>query len=273
MALHPLEGWRYKKCRPPGRRDLATRGRESSRMRTVAAIIPLVLLISIGCTSSQGFNRTAMSERLHGTPAPNTEVRLPSHQSARPSPPFRLGIFFVKHQVPDTPSIRKVAWLSADRDQLLRELAPLRDEQLLADMFVLTDVRLRGADIKEIRQAGARFGADMVLIVDGVAGIDRYNNRYAWLYPTLLGAYLAPGTESDALMMATGSLLAVRSDWHMPIQIAEGQSKVKGAAAFVEDTAALKQAKERTIQVLGLRLADQLRLLTEELPRVKPNSQ
>ncbi|HBH78274.1 MAG TPA: hypothetical protein DDY39_00490 [Nitrospira sp.] len=230
-------------------------------MRTVAAIIPLVLLISIGCTSSQGFNRTAMSERLHGTPAPNTDVRLPSHQSARPSPPFRLGIFFVKHQVPDTPSIRKVAWLSADRDQLLRELAPLRDEQLLADMFVLTDVRLRGADIKEIRQAGARFGADMVLIVDGVAGIDRYNNRYAWLYPTLLGAYLAPGTKSDVLIMATGSLRAVRSDWHAPLQTTEAQSKTVGAAAFLEDNTPLQDAKKLAIQTLGKSIVEQLRLL------------
>ena len=230
-------------------------------MPTIAAIIPLVLLISIGCTSSQGFNRTAMSERLHGTPAPNTEVRLPSHQSARPSPPFRLGIFFVKHQVPDTPSIRKVEWLSADRDQLLRELAPLRDEQLLADTFVLTDVRLRGTDIKEIRQAGARFGADMILIVDGVAGIDRYNNYLAWLYPTLLGAYLAPGTESDALVMATGSLWAAHSDWHTLIQPVEERSKIVGAAAFLEDNASLQEAKKLAIQSIGKSIVEQLRLL------------
>jgi len=202
-----------------------------------------------------------MGERLHLDSHSTSETPPVLPGSTRPSPPVRLGIFFVKHQVPDTPSVRKVEWLSADRDQLLRELAPLRDEQLLADMFVLTDVRLRGNDIKEIRQAGARFGADMILIVDGVAGIDRYNNRFAWLYPTLLGAYLAPGTESDALVMATAHLLAIRSDWHAPIRIVETQSKAVGAAAFLDDNAPLNDAKGRAIQTLGKYIVEQLRLL------------
>ncbi|HRI40009.1 MAG TPA: hypothetical protein PLO50_15750, partial [Nitrospira sp.] len=158
-------------------------------------------------------------------------------------------------------SIRKIEWLSADRDQLLRELAPLRDEQLLADMFVLTDVRLRGDDIKEIRQAGARFGADVLLIIDGIAAIDRYNNRLAWLYPTLLGAYLVPGTESDALVMATGSLWATRSDWHAPIQTVEERSKAVGAAAFLEDKTPLRPAKYLAIQALSRHVTEQLRLL------------
>jgi hypothetical protein len=98
------------------------------------------------------------------------------------------------------------------------------------------DVTLRSDDIKGIRQAGARFGADMILIVDGVAGIDRYNNYLAWLYPTLIGAYLVPGSESDALVMATGSLWAIRSNWHALLPTVEERSKAVGAAAFLADT-------------------------------------
>ena len=225
--------------------------------------IALALMVagSAGCAGSRGFDQAAMREALHLDSHSTSETPSVLPGSARPSPPFRLGIFFVKHQVPDTPSIRKVEWLSADRDQLLRELAPLRDEQLLADTFVLTDVRLRGTDIKEIRQAGARFGADMTLIVDGVAGIDRYNNYLAWLYPTLLGAYLAPGTESDALVMATGSLWAAHSDWHTLIQPVEERSKIVGAAAFLEDNASLQEAKKLAIQSIGKSIVEQLRLL------------
>ena len=211
-----------------------------------------------GCAGSRGFDQAAMREALHLDSLSTLENQSVLHQIAHPSPPFRLGVFFAKHDVPDTPSIRKVKWLSADRDQLLRELAPLRDEQLLADMFVLTDVRLRGDDIKEIRQAGARFGADIVLIIDGIAALDRYNNRLAWLYPTLLGAYLVPGTESDALVMATGSLWATRSDWHAPIQTVEEHAKGKGAAAFLEDNAPLQEAKKRAIHTLGKHIAEAL---------------
>lgn len=239
----------------------ARKNRESPLRQTAKVIFVLTILISTGCTSSQGFNRITMHEALHLDSHSTSETPPVLPGSTRPSPPVRLGIFFVKHQVPDTPSIRKVEWLSADRDQLLRELAPLRDEQLLADMFVLTDVRLRGNDIKEIRQTGVRFGADLVLIVDAVAAVDRYNNRFAWLYPTIIGAYLAPGTESDVLTMATGDLWAIHSDWHAPIQIVETRSKAVGAAAFLDDNAPLHDAKRLVIQTLGNHIAEQLRLL------------
>jgi hypothetical protein len=135
------------------------------------------------------------------------------------------------------------------------------------------DATLRGEDINGIRQAGARYGVDVVLIVDGVAAVDRYNNRLAWLYPTLLGAYLAPGTESDALVMVTGSLWAVHSEWHAPMQTVEGASKLVGSAVLVEDSAALQEAKKHALQTLGTRIVDQLRLLAEELRRAKPNLQ
>ncbi|HMS84124.1 MAG TPA: hypothetical protein PKD12_10775 [Nitrospira sp.] len=227
-------------------------------MQPVNIILVLTLLISTGCVSSQGFNRAAMDERLHSTLTPIPPSQPVSHQSARPSAPLRLGIFFAKHNVPDTPTIRKVEWLSVDRDQLFRELAPLREAQLLTDMFVLMDVALRGDDIQGIRKAGARFGADLVLVIDGIAGVDRYNNHLAWLYPTLIGAYLVPGTESDALVMATGNLWAVRSDWHAPIQTVEEQSKTVGAAVFVEDNVSLQEAKTLAIRTLGKHIAETL---------------
>jgi hypothetical protein len=222
--------------------------------------ISLALIVAglAGCAGSRGFDQAAMREALQLDSLSTSENQSVSHQRTRPSPPFRLGVFFTKHDVPNTPSIRKIEWLSADRDQLLHELAPLRDEQLLADTFVLTDVRLRGDDIKEIRQAGARFGADIVLIIDGIAAVDRYNNRLAWLYPTLLGAYLVPGTESAALVMATGSLWASRSDWHAPIPTVEERLKAVGAAAFVEDNAPLQEAKTLAIRTLGRHIAEAL---------------
>ena len=202
-----------------------------------------------------------MNEVLHLEPAPIPESQPLASQGVPLSTPVRLGVFFVHHDFPHRQSVRAVEWPARDRDQLLRELAPLQDAHVLQDAFVLMDATLRGDDIRGIRQAGARHGADVVLIVDGVAAVDRYNNRLAWLYPTVIGAYLAPGTESDALVMITGDVWAVHSEWHMPFQTAEEQCKVTGAAALVEDTAALKQAKERTIQALGMRIVDQLQLL------------
>lgn len=240
--------------------------------QSFTTVLALIVTVSAGCTSSHGFNRAALIEALHIDLTPDQNNRSLASQDSRLSPPFRLGVFFVDHNIPAGQSVRKVEWLSTDRGQLLHELTPLQNEHILMETFVLMDATLRGEDIHGIRQAGARYGADMLLIVRSAAAVDRYNNRYSWLYPTLIGAYLAPGTESDALVMATGALWAVRSEWQAPIQIVEGVSKVVGSTVLVEDSTALQEAKEQAIQALGMRIVDQLRLLVVELPRAKPNS-
>ncbi len=140
------------------------------------------------CASSQGFNRTAMNEALHVEPTPIPESQSIASQNVHLPTPFRLGVFFVNHDFPHRQSIRTVEWLARDRDQLLLGLAPLQDTHVLQDAFVLMDATLRGEDINGIRQAGARYGVDLVLVVDGLASVDRYNNRFAWLYPTLIAA-------------------------------------------------------------------------------------
>ncbi|MBH0202268.1 MAG: hypothetical protein HP496_08240 [Nitrospira sp.] len=235
------------------------------KLRTVVA--SLLVALSAGCASSQGFDRTAMSEALHIAPTPIPESQPLANQGVHLSTPLRLGVFFVGHNFPHRPSVRTVEWLARDRDHLLRELAPLQDQHVLRETFVLMDATLRGEDILGIRQAGARYGADVVLIVDGVAAVDRYNNYVAWLYPTMLGAYLAPGTESDALVMVTGSLWAVRSEWHAPMQTVEGASKLVGSAVLLEDSAVLSEAKQRALQALGTRIVDQLpHWIQESLP-------
>jgi hypothetical protein len=148
----------------------------------------------------------------------------------------------------------------------------LHNEQILEDTFVLMDATLRRENIPGIRQAGGRYGADVVLIVDGAAAVDRYNNRYAWLYPTLLGVYFAPGSESNALVMAIGSLWAVRSEWHASIQAVERVSKSVGPAVFIDDTLVMRQAKEAAIDALSESVAEQLRLLKGDRPDARAPS-
>jgi hypothetical protein len=72
--------------------------------------------------------------------------------------------------------------------------------------------------------------------------------------------------------MVTGSLWAVRSEWHVPIQTVEGVSKLVGSAVLVEDTAAVKDAKQRAIQALGQRIVDRLQAWAEGVPPPLPQS-
>ena len=226
----------------------------------------LTVVLSAGCAGSQGFDRSAMTEVLHIASSSDGGNRDPLTQNSALSPPVRLAVFFSDHEFPNHQSLRKVEWLSADREQLLQGLASLRDQELVTDIFVLMDSTVQAGNIDGIRQASARYGADAVLVIDAAGAIDRYKNRYAWLYPTLIGAYLAPGTESAALVIATGSLWAVHSDWQAPIQTAEGLSTIVGSAVFVEDSAALQEAKEHAIHALSINIVEQLQLWMYESP-------
>lgn len=238
-------------------------------MQELKTIWSLIFLLLTGCASSQGFDRTAMIKVLHLDAMQGQNDHPLVNRGPNLSLPFRLGVFFADHHFPNSQAIRKVEWLSSDREQLLHQLTPLRDKQILTDTFVLMDATLHRENIGGIRQAGARYGADVILIVDGAAAIDRYNNRYASWYPTLIGTYLAPGTESHALVMATGNLWDVKSDWQSPTQTVEGVSKSVGPAVFVDDTLVMRQAMESAIEALGKRIVDELRLLKEKLPHTK----
>lgn len=223
------------------------------------AVWLLIGLLITGCASSQGFDRSAMVDALPANPTSFPDRRPTENQAPRLSPPFRLGVFFTNQDFPGRQSLRNVEWLTTDRERLLRELEPLQSEHILSNTQVLIDVTAHKGNTSGIRQAGSRHGADLVLIIDGVAAVDRYHNSYAWLYPTLIGAYFAPGTESAALVMVTGRLWAVHSDWQAPIQTVEGVSKLVGSAVLVEDTAALQQAKNQALKALAEQIADQLR--------------
>lgn len=236
-------------------------------MQEPKAVWSLVFLLMTGCASSQGFDRPAIIEALHGDPNSIPDSPSLANQDIHLTPPIRLGVFFTNQDFPNRQSLRKVEWLTTDREQLLHQLAPLRDEYLLGDTVMLMDATLRADNIHGIRQAGGRYGADVVLIVDGAAAIDRYNNRYAWFYPSVIGAYLAPGTESHALVMLTGNLWAVRSEWHAPVQIAEGGAQLVGSAVLLEDNTALKEAKEHALQAICQRIVTQLRLGVKDVPR------
>lgn len=229
-----------------------------------AIIVLFAVIVSAGCVNSHGFNRTAMSDTLQPIP-----MSPPPHQLAEPrlSTPFHLGVVFVHRTPTSTQPLQPVEWLSVDGDALLRSLTPLQDERILADTFVLIDSVVPGESIEAIKYAGIQYGADAVLIVDAVSAIDRYNNGFAALYPTILGAYLAPGTESSALVMVSGTLWDVRSDWHVPIEAAEGKSKAVGSAFLVEDRATVAEAKDAAVETFGKRVAERLWLMGERLPR------
>lgn len=239
-------------------------------IRLAYLLLPVALITLSGCASSKGFDRAEMQEVMRRT------LNLTPQQTApgvteRPAPPlatpFRLGLFFPRQEFPTRRAIQRIEWLSRDKDVLLHALAPLQDQHILRDSIVIADSTVQNSTLTEIRKAAARYEADVIMIVSGVGAVDRYNNGYAMLYPTIIGAYLAPGTVSDALFMIEGSLWDVRSGELIDQQTAEGHGQTIGPAAFVEDRDTLIHATQAALSEFGTRLLDRLRRLSQTQPR------
>ena len=210
------------------------------------AYMALAFLLSLtGCASSQGLHLDALQQTLQ-----DEEVRfvgaLPSTSTANPSTrqgPPKLGLYvmptgFFRHEF---------EWTDADRESLLAWTNGLQRDGLINSASFLQISSIKGNQLAQLRESAARYGADLLLIVDGAAAIDRYNNyKGTLLYWTILGAYFADGTHSEALCLVRGSLWDIRGEAKLAAEEAQGFSKMVGPTARVEDreqvTAARRQA-------------------------------
>lgn len=229
-------------------------------------LLPVLFVTLSACSTSQGFDRAGMQDALHqrltfiGEPEPKTSpTKHPSFAE-----PFRLGLYFVRTEFPTRQSLHTITWLSAEKDALVQRLSPLRDDRIVSEIVVLADPTVLTLTRQELRQASLRYGIDALVVIDGIGSIDRYNNAYAYLYPTIIGAWLAPGTVSDALFVISGRLWDMRADALGNRQTAEGQAQTIGAAVLVEDADVLNEAKHRAIEAFGATFVEYLRSLKRD---------
>lgn len=224
---------------------------------------PLLAVTLSACAASQGFDRTEILDALHYRHVVAGEPLTTGTSSQRQAhvEPFRLGLYFVRTAFPTRQSIQTVEWISAEKDAMVAGLSPLRDDRIIRDVVVLADSTALTLSRQELRQAAARYGIDVLLLVDGIGAVDRRNNAYALLYPTILGAYLAPGTAVDALFVIDGTLWDPRTDTLLDRHRAEGQAQRVGAVVMVEDADALHEAKRRAIESFSASMVEQVRSL------------
>jgi rhombotail lipoprotein len=227
-------------------------------------LLPLLFIILPACSMSHGFDREGIQEALHQrlTLVGEREAADPKEKLPVLTGPFRLGIYFMRTEFPTRQSVQPVEWLSVEKDLLIQHLKPLRDDQIVREIVTLAESTALNLTRRELRQAAVRYGIDVLLLVDGIGAVDRHNNAYSLLYPTILGAYLAPGTISDALFVIDGRVWDVRTDAVGDRKTAEGTAQQIGTAVMVEDADALRAAKHLAIEAFGAVVVEHLRSFT-----------
>jgi hypothetical protein len=269
VDAHPTTAWLSERFLPlkqisPSHNRIAWIGAGVMLRFTLFLSLPLG-----GCMGGPAFDRDTMRAAFDRAETPSAEHRSAvTHAEIQTlAHPLRLALYFVERDMPLSHKIRKAEWISQDKAALIHELTPLLNEGIVTDAFLLADSTIRGHDVPKIRQTAARYRADAVLIVEGIGAVDRYNNGYAMWYATLIGAYFAPGTVSEALFMINGSLWETRTDrLYTTTLTAEGRSKSVGSAALIEDDQVLAQAKAAALAEIGKRAVDELRRLRTPPP-------
>jgi hypothetical protein len=236
---------------------------------TVILSLFLIVFAVAGCATSRGFDREAMQAMLRTEPDVVTDrdiARVLDMQPELPSP-FRLALYFSTHRAPFHFSVQRPNWFAVDKELVLDNLKPLKEENVITTAFVLADSTVQGTLNRDIRLAAARYNADVVLIVNGAGAVDRYNNRSAAWYATILGAYLVAGTQSDALFMIEGTVWDVRTGYLYGTQTAEGTAQSVGPAVSLQDKEVVARAKEEALQSFGKHTVELLRLMKEKFRR------
>lgn len=205
-----------------------------------------------GCASSQGLH----PDRLQ-TIIEQEESRFAGPPSAAVSPPPlnapTLGLYLTQAGFLH----REFEWTTLDRDKILAWSKGLPLSGGKSAGFVSL-ASLKGNTLTELKNSAARYGVDWVLVFDGAATVDRYNNYKAGLlYWTILGAYFADGTHSDALCVMSATLWDVKTGAQLFKQRAQGTTTKVGPAALVDDRVEIERARSMALETLLPLLTDQ----------------
>ena len=226
----------------------------------VRLIIASWMVLLAGCATSQGLHPDRLQAVLE-----QEESRFAGTTPTVASPPRRnaptLGLYLTQAGFLH----REFQWTTLDRDKILAWSKGLQLSGGKSAGFVSL-ASLKGNNLTELKNSAARYGIDWVLVFDGAAAVDRYNNYKAGLlYWTILGAYFADGTHSDALCLMSATLWDVKTGTQLFKQQAQGMTTKVGPAALVDDREEIERARTVALETLLQRLTDQFAVIAGTL--------
>jgi len=224
---------------------------------TEPRVIAVLLCVLTGCASSQGLDPKPLNDLLRYEEERFIGEQPISSLTARSSRPsaLKLGLYLK----PTGFFKREFEWTDSDRDTVLAWAKNLRTTGVVSDSTFVPQSSIKGNTLTELRESASRYGAEQLLILDGAAAVDRYNNyKASLLYWTILGAYFADGTHSDALCLLRSSVWDVKTGTQLATDDAQGTAKQVGPATRIEDRATVSEACQQALRQLLVTVKNRL---------------
>jgi hypothetical protein len=209
-----------------------------------------------GCvTTSTGFNRTILQERLHDDTGPVTDDEIKQIQALRSQISFPCRIAVALRGDGDW------RWTTKDRQVMETWAEALRREGIATDVIFMSTMFLQGETLKDMRAAAAEHGADALLVIKGAAMTDSYMNPAAVFNVTVLGGFIVPGSRRDALFLMQAGLIDVRNGFLYASVEAEGEGSTIAPTFIIEERDAIDRAKQKALTNFGPELLRRMRNL------------
>ncbi len=207
--------------------------------------IVLIIINIIGC--AKGFDRGVIRESMYSEEIiTDDEIKRILELKPQIKFPFKLGIYFSESLYG---WYRNIKWEKDEKN--IMWLDQLKSDGIVSEIIPINSVTVSNDDqsfLKTVRLAAARHNTDAVLIIDYNYGVDRYNNYSAFLYLTIIGGYLVPGTHSDSLVIMNGTLWDVRNEYlYLTVEV-ESDAKKIGPAFILRDEDSIKLARKKALK-------------------------
>jgi len=220
----------------------------------------LVPVLLSGC--AHGFDRNALRERLNDGTLQSTDADIAAARALKPQLrlPCRMAVYLQPSRERDW------HWTPEDRAAMEQWVATLKQEGIVADVIPLPEMLVKDGNLKELRLAAARCGADVLFVVHGAAQTDSYKNFAAVFDVTVVGGFVVPGSHKDTLFLMEGLLLDVENGYIYTGVQAEGVGKIIRPSFMIEERDAIVRAKTKTVAQFGANMLQRMRTLASWPP-------
>ena len=234
-------------------------------IKTSIALAGLIFLT--GCAT--GFNRQGIQQRLDDQPIEVTDAAIKAalEKKSQIRFPIKLAVHMVSetylpdYQGPYRYRPNDWRWSVAEKEVVDQWAETLRENGIISEMFVMSEMIATSEDLKSIRLAAAKHGADAVLLVKGVAQVDNYVNASAIFNLLILPGFVVPASHSDVLLMVRGAMWDVGNEFLYLSVDAEGEGKIKGPTFLIKEDEAIEVAKKESLKNFGKEFVKRMKAL------------
>jgi hypothetical protein len=228
-------------------------------MSSYLKVITLAIsVLSIGCASSQGFNRGELRQSL--IPISTIETAAIAEALAKKPQlpkPFRVAVHFREPSGTNrTNENRQWRWKETEKRAVYQLEKSLKSKEEISAVFplareLITQDPSTGERIEDLRLAAAKQGADALLVVSGTSSVDQYTGKLGWIYAALVTALFVPASTIDALFLTQASLWDVRNGFLYMTAEAEETASETAPLAWLDEKPLIEKSKDAAVKLLA----------------------